>query len=170
MTALSDLETNDEARVIAESAGEWLERNRTLGAIDKGSEPFVCIDNINESPDRVFYLPADMQSCPENLRFGHIMMRPGFTPFGKAAVTPYGFERRLVCVICPISAFTADPEAILAPDVFEASFVHEAAHVLDFRRFGQLPRPYHTSDRDNLRKLYYNLPHEFNAFFHQGLY
>ncbi len=169
MTALSDLEANDKARVIARLATDWLARNSSIESMDASADPISCFDDPDQNPETIFYFPTDLSAASDNIQFGYIVMRPGRAAFAKAAVVPYEFDGRFVYIICAVSESPANRTAILAHSIGETNFVHEATHVLDFMRFRRLPKGYRTSDRNDLKRLYYNLPHEFNAFFHQGL-
>ena len=166
MTVESDFEFNERAAAIASDAMAWLNRNRSIEAMDNGDEP-IHLHDYPESGERIWYTQDLMHS--DTIRFGHVILRPNIERTCLAAVSPFQLPDRTVYVICAVSEYPASRTDILGAHVQETSFIHEATHALDFQRQGFVPKPFHADDIYDLGKRYYNLPHEYNAYFQQGL-
>jgi len=177
MTVRSDIEANKAAELIADAGIQWFRQNRSVAAMEAGYEPIVGYD-----------VPRDGFICYSQplvgpaVKFAHAVMRPGIPRFANAGARLLPFElpaKGALKAMAPpdgqwtISAFSdhsSDKNDLLAPYLTESTLVHEATHVIDGRR-GCRHRPgFNESDRADLANLYYSTPHEYNAYFHQGLF
>jgi hypothetical protein len=167
MTLETDLVFNWKASELADRALAWLAVNHSIAAMDAGSKSITKHD-FGDRADRVWY--TQRLEGP-GIKFGHLVMKPGVLKFAQAAVCdfPRG-DGSLYWMLCAVSDHPSSLDAPLAPRVCKTILVHEAAHCLNFTSSGHKPLSFQAHHADDLASYYYNTLHEFNAFFHQGLF
>jgi hypothetical protein len=166
MSAESDLKHQRAATTLASDAAVWLRRNRSIAAMGDGDEPLAVHDY---GPDVPWIWYTQLIQGP-NIKFGHLVMRPGCYRHAYAAVSDFQTDDGVHWVLCGASDHPLNRDAPLAVHVQMHNLVHEATHCIDFTRSGHKPRAFQAEDIRDLRRRYYDRPHELNAFFHQGLY
>jgi hypothetical protein len=135
--------------------------------MDAGSEPITGHDY----GDRARHVWYTQRLEGPRVKFGHMVMRPGVPKFAQAAVSDFLLEDgSLHWVLCAVSDHPSSLDAPLGSHVYKPALVHEAAHCLNFTSSGHKPLSFQAHHADDLASHYYNTPHEFNAFFHQGLF
>ena len=164
MSAASDYLRNDKARDLALRAREWFIHHPTIDALK--ADPTVVKIEYEQLPDRYWYHQARADS---DFNFGFMIFRPGHPRIYNAAVLDIHVGDKIHWVLCARADEPPSPmqalEYVDQPDLW----VHEATHLLDFTEYLHRPKPFVEEDRSNLSRRYYSTPHEFNAFFHQGL-
>lgn len=166
MTVETDLAYQAQATALALDGVAWLRRNHSIRAME-GSDETITLHDFGPEVDRVWYTQA---VTGQHVKFGHVVMRPGRLRHAFAAASDFLMEDGLHWVMCGVSDHPSDPDGMLAVHVHEGNMVHEATHCIDFRRSGFKPKGFRTQDMSDLRGRYYNMPHERNAYFHQGLH
>lgn len=164
MTVQTDLNFNARAEALADQALAWIAKNRSIHAMDSGDETIV----LTEYADCILYTQK-----PEGngIKFGHLVMRSGHPRAANAAVKDFPTtDGSIQWVLCAVSDCTDSEMDELAQHVSNSTMVHEATHCLDFLRTVHRPEPFESSHMSELTSKYYNTPHEYNAFFHEGLY
>ena len=163
MSVETDLELNKQADTLATSAMQWLSQNKTLLAMDQSSENIRQYD----CPDYKIYV---QETHGPKVKFGHLIMREGIPRGANAAIIDLGTIGGTGWALCAINDHPASTSSELAQHVINSTLVHEATHYLDFVRTHHKPVSYKDADANDLRRKYYTKPHEFNAFYHEGLY
>jgi hypothetical protein len=167
MTIETDIAFNKKACDLADEAAAWFSANGSLAPLDTGPEPILLVDFGDNAPDRVWYIPSLDR---EGMKFGYIVMKPGYRRFAEAAVSDFAREGKPTeWVLCAVSDHPEKADSLLPKHVTRPFLIHEATHYLDFTGSTHKPDPFKSVHADNLGRYYYNTPHEFNAFFHQGL-
>jgi hypothetical protein len=167
MSIETDLAFNQRACEIADQASAWFAANGSVDAMDNGPEPICGTDCGDRAPDRVWYTQVMNK---DGVKFGYVVMKPGFPRLATAAVSDFYPENERIWAVCAVADHPADRHTPLAPHVFKPDLVHEATHWLDFTTYGYKPVAFQIKHMDDLTSHYYNKAHEFNAFYHQGLY
>jgi len=168
MTVLDDIRLACRASDIADQALDWFKKHPSVEFMEREDIPVTPVD-FGDATDRIWYLQNDL--LDRTLNFGHAVMRPGEKRFAEAMVNNFSTPGGPISwVIATLSDHPDHPEDLLGTHVTKLELVHEAAHFIDFTRTTFLPKSFQQEDYENLPYKYYNTPHEYNAFFVQGLF
>jgi hypothetical protein len=175
MTTETDFTANDAAEEIANQAFTWFMANRSIQAM---------IDSL----DITIRFESPLEDCryhtqPLNeldIRYGHIIKNQGVKRCSRAAAKRLSPNQPLLeeihynskehWILCSVSEHPPNNTDDLTIGLTHSILVHEAIHILDGKQGYITHGGFQNEHMGNLQEKYYSTPHEFNAYYHQGLY